>query len=113
MSLRFCNTCCETKPMGDFRKYGNECSKCKEERNNKQKQKYYKNRTRCICGLYISDANPMEKHEKTNSHQNFIKYGTRNSDEYDYVCTNGNEQQRLKMNVAIMNSDEDWRKLKQ
>ena len=109
MSLRFCNTCCEMKQVEEFRKYGNECSKCKETRISKQKQKYYKNRTRCICGLYISDANPKEKHEKTNSHQNYIKYGTRNTDGYDYICRNGTPEQQFKVNYALMKSEEEQR----
>ena len=111
MSLRFCNTCCEMKPVDDFTKYGSECSKCKGKRINKQKEKYYKNRVRCVCGLYTSEANPKWKHEKTNSHMNYMKYGTRNPDEYAYISRNGTPEQRFKIEYALMESEEEETKI--
>ena len=85
MAQRFCNTCKAMKPIEGFKKYGNECADCKAQRIEKAREVYYKNRTRCVCGLYISDANPKEKHEKTKSHQNFIEYGTRSPDGLEYL----------------------------
>ena len=37
--------------------------------------KFYNNRYKCVCGAYISDGNPKEKHEQTITHQDFILFG--------------------------------------
>ena len=81
-----------------FTKYGTECFECKKKRVEKDRQRHYKNRIRCVCGLYISDANPKEKHEKTQSHQNFIKYGTRSPEGCDYILRNGKAEDIFRMN---------------
>ena len=78
MMNQFCNTCEMWKPTDEFTKYGNVCKPCKDEWIVNNKQRFYTNREQCICGLYASDGNPKEKHEKTKSHQNYIKYGCRN-----------------------------------
>jgi hypothetical protein len=41
----------------------------------KNKEKYYTNRYKCVCGSYISDGNPKEQHEKTKGHKNYLEYG--------------------------------------
>ena len=76
-----------------------------------KKKKYYKNRVRCVCGLYTSEANPKWKHEKTNSHMNYMKYGTRNPDGYAYISRNGTPEQRFKIEYALMKSEEEEKKI--
>ena len=86
MAKQFCNTCELWKPVDEFTKYGTVCKPCKDEWNAKNKKRFYTNRKRCVCGLYISDGNPKEKHEKTKSHQNYIKYGSRSYGNFGLFC---------------------------
>lgn len=72
MTLRYCNTCVIEKPEAMFTKYGNECFECKKLITQNAREKFYKNRVRCVCGLYISDGNPKEKHEQTQKHKDFV-----------------------------------------
>ena len=103
MAFRFCNTCCDDKVLTMFTKYGNKCSDCKKKRVEKGREMFYINRTKCVCGLYISDGNPKEKHEMKNSHQNFIKHGTRNPDGLKYICRNGTDDQKFKVVCLLRN----------
>ena len=41
MAERYCNTCKEEKPLSEFKKYGTECSTCKRERTEKNKDNVF------------------------------------------------------------------------
>ena len=90
MSERFCESCIKTKPIEEFKKYGHECRSCKTKREKESSKKYYKERSKCVCGSYISEANPKEKHEMTQGHKNFIENG------YKYKKYNGEQIERFK-----------------
>ena len=104
MAERYCNICKKEKPLSEFKKYGTECSTCKRERNEKQRQCFYSNRYRCECGLYISDGNPKEKHEKTKAHQNYLKYGMRAPEGLDFLERTGRFFERSRCLEGIHNN---------
>ena len=89
MEERYCNACNMKKDIKEFTKCGKECTTCKKERIQKARDAFYTNRQRCVCGLYYCDANPKEKHERTQAHQNFMKYGVRNPDHIDFLYRTG------------------------
>ena len=57
---RYCERCRENKDISNFKKYGIVCKECKEKIINVNKSKFYSNIYKCVCGCYISDANPIE-----------------------------------------------------
>ena len=85
MADRYFNTCKTKKPLEQYKKYGHECSDCRKMRYGNQREKFYNNRVKCECGIYISDGNSKEKHEKTKAHQNFLTYGSRNPDGKEFL----------------------------
>ncbi len=98
---RYCGTCEQYKDDDGFRyKWSLQCKECRkkvlddihmrqvkfntEKRKaiiEKNKEKYYTNRYKCVCGSYISDGNPKERHEKTKAHKNYLEYGLKGGEE--------------------------------
>ena len=76
----------------------------KRERTKKQRQCLYSNRYRCECGLYISDGNPKEKHEKTKAHHNYLKYGMRAPESLDCLENTGRFYERARRSKGIQNN---------
>ena len=74
---RYCERCRENKDISNFKKYRIVCKECKEKIINVNKSKFYSNIYKCVCGCYISDANPIKKHEQTQSHKNYLIFGHR------------------------------------
>ena len=93
MTERYCNSCKEYKSLEYFKQYGHECADCKKEHRANSTKRYYTNRYRCECGLYISDGNPKEKHVKTQSHINWLMYGDRSPKSDEFLLQQGTQEQ--------------------
>ena len=83
ISQRYCENCKEYKLLEQFKKYGKECKDCKISREKDSTKRFYEDRYKCICGSYISKANPKEKHEQTKGHQDYIQKGYKYDQNYD------------------------------
>ena len=101
MAEHHCNTCNMKKDETMFTNFGKECAECKKKRLTGKREEYYQNRTRCICGVYISDGYPKERHEKTKGHINFMKCGNRFPKSLEYLVNTGQEANYNKVSKAI------------
>ena len=104
MAQRYCNTCKFEKTLEQFTKYGTECKECKIKRTQVNRERFYVNRYRCECGLYVSDGNPKDKHEKTKVHQNYLKFGCRYPNGLDFLYRTDKIEQLNKCLEGIENN---------
>ena len=84
-----------------FTKFGKKCAECKKKRLTGKREEYYQNRTRCICGVYISDGFPRERHEKTKWHMKVMKCGNRFQGSLTYLVNTGQKANFNKVRNAI------------
>ena len=84
-----------------FTKFGKESAECNKKRLTGMSEEYYQNRTRCICGVCISDGFSRERHENTKGHMNFITCGNIFQGSLNYLVNTWQEANFNEVRKAI------------